>query len=224
MRTFLFCVIISLIASIAKADLNTLSNSICRIDTSKSIGTGFAYKEDEDNYYLLTAGHLIGIEDNQNEAVLFHTGAQWKVPAKLVWHDFISRTTTEYDREIPKDNKELCCDISVLTVSKEAMKEYGGFKLVEFAKDYKEKKNTLIWSYGCPDGNWPSGFKGRLMKVNENLIEFTPAPIGGRSGSPLMDHDCKKVIGIVTLNFNSSGWAPRIDKIYEKLKEKGLEP
>ncbi len=224
MRTFLFCVIISLIASIAKADLNALSNAICRIDTPDSIGTGFAYKEDEKNFYILTAGHLTGIEKNKNEASLFHTGAQWKVSAELVLHNFVNHTTEEYDKIIPLDSEDLCCDISVLKVTKESLKPYGNFAIVKFGLDYKEKKNTLIWSYGCPDGNWPSGFKGRLLKLNENTVQFMPAPIGGRSGSPLMDHKCEKVIGIVTLHHHDGGYAPRIDKIYEKLKEKGLEP
>lgn len=225
MRTFLFCIVISLIASIAKADLNQLSNSICRINTGKALATGFTYKEDKDYYYILTAGHTTGIDTEPIKINLYHSAAFREVEAEKIYFTYHGIEALD-SQEILDDKIGPCNDVSVLKVKKSALESIGypKFELVTFGLNYEAKPNTLIWTYGCSDGNWPSGFKGRLLSLKTNLMRFSPPSIVGRSGSPIMDHECKKVVGLLTLCDGIQTTGTRIDIVYEMLKKEGLAP
>jgi hypothetical protein len=221
MRAILLCVI-ALIANIAKADLNTISNSICKISSELACGSGFAYKEDKLNYFILTAGHITGIATTETKVSLFHSGAMFEVPATTIFHKH--HDLIRLDEPASNGDKTLCIDVAVLQVGKDSLTKIGypNFDLVKFGLGYKGKPNTLIWNYGCPSCKWPTAFKGRLVRVNNSLLEFTPTIMQGRSGSPLFDHKCEKVIGIVIMCNGQVGTASSIDVVNEILKEKEL--
>ena len=226
LKLFLFAAL-SLLAAVANAELGEVADSTCRINAKQSYGTGFDYKEDDSYYYLLTAGHLIGIKDGVS-VTLYHGGADWTVPAELVYHTYKEQKFLDSEdatKKLHQGYKEFCQDVSVVRIEKKPIIDSGHGKMVimPFALNYNAKPLTFVWTYGCPDGNWPSGVKGRIIAKHNHLIEFQPKVIPGRSGSALYDYRCENVIGIVVM-CNNTSYAILIDDVYEMLKEKGLEP
>jgi hypothetical protein len=210
--TFLLTLAVTLFSYKVNAGVPELSNCVCRVSNGVTMGTGFAYKKDEKNYYLITAGHFQGSMDNIVIDV-YHSGAAWAVQGKTLFHVYKENTTD---------------DLTVISTDRHVLdSKYKPFDLVKFGLNYKEKPLTIIWNYGCPDGHWPSAFKGRLLPQEQEwkgFIPFGPAVIGGRSGSPLMNYDCTTVIGMVVMCDGVRGLATPIDTINKILVREGLEP
>ena len=67
-----------------------------------------------------------------------------------------------------------------------------------------------IESAGSPGGSWPNMFRGHVVDVRGNLIEFVPQPKQGRSGSAMVDLDGRN-LERVTFTGEFDGfpmWAP----------------
>lgn len=222
-RLLFSLLVLASLSNFSDAGINEVSDSICRISNGQAFGTAWCYKEDEENYYLISAGHFVGgLEDKEIVLMLTHGGKAKNVKATKVLWLYEDGTTN---------------DISVVKVTKEEMGDYRPFKTLKLAKDSKEL--YTIWSYGCSNGAWPSAFKGVFLESNKekpNIFNFNPPIIPGRSGSPVLNDDGTEVIGmaimcqakIVTVNGKETeiplfAMASNIESIRKLLQDNNLE-
>lgn len=56
---------------------------------------------------------------------------------------------------------------------------------------------AIVRSIGCPRAEWPNSWKGRVLGRDSHVIYFEPAPIGGRSGSALLNEDGTAIVGLI---------------------------
>lgn len=181
---YVYLLLALLITANANASLNDAADSIVQITHSNGLGTGFCFKEDTKLYYLMTAGHCC-----QSEKVainLFHGEKSIQIPAEIVEKAFMGPLAINIDG-------------AVLTVKKEDLKDYQKLSVVPLITEEEAKGGVsgVIWTYGCPKGGFPTAYKGRIIGVKNEEIYFTPTALKGRSGSPIFNEKCDRVIGMV---------------------------
>lgn len=206
MRYILFFIFF-IICKVALANPEHLINSTCRISHDNSYGTAFCYKQDKDNFYLLTAGHCVN-NVKQVNIDLFHWGAKYTISGEVIFCISVELTSR---------------DVGVVKLNKSDFKGYPDLQVLELATDFKPVK-SICWTCGCPQGSWPSLTKCRVRGSFLNYIQIKPAVIPGRSGSAIMGPNCKKVIGMILMTTNEFASAVNSDTVYDILKEQGLEP
>lgn len=217
---FFSLLILASFSNFSDAGIDSVSNSICRVGNGHGYCTGWCYKEDDEYYYFITAGHFVGgIADEMTlEVNLYHSGEMKKLEGKKVFHIFEQNTEK---------------DLTVFKVKKESFGDYPKPEALKLGKNHDSK---IIWTYGCPDGKWPTACKGRYLTENqkdEDLWDFNPPVIRGRSGSPILNEDATEVIGMVLMcnahidnqgiETPINGIASSIESIREILKENNLE-
>jgi hypothetical protein len=178
--------ILASLSNFSDAGINEVSDSICRMSNGDAFCTAWCYKEDEENYYLISAGHFKGgLDDKKITLMLTHGGQAKNVTATTLFWICEEGTAT---------------DISVVKLAKKDMDDYRPFKPLKLAKD--SKALYTIWSYGCSNGAWPSAFKGVFLELNEkrsDIFNFNPPIIPGRSGSPVLNEDGTEVVGMAIM-------------------------
>src|SRR5690606_20146679 len=177
----------------------------CRIQSNTHIkGTGVIFKKDGKNIYVLTAGHVV--EDEGTYYVQFFGQTYPSRPMAV-----------EVLNKIYQENT-----IDDLAVLKLDLKNWDEKYLVPPTIEIKENPGIkTVYTYGCPQGGWPTGYKGYLVDAPLNDIGatyFYPTPHKGRSGSGLFFEQNRRTYlqGTVIL---TNGAAVPTWKIREKLKE-----
>ncbi len=211
--------VLASLSNFSDAGINDVSNSICRIQTDTSCMTGWCYKEDDEYYYFISAGHFKdGLENKKITVSAFHDGAMQSFKAEKVFE--------VYEEGQPND-------LSVVKLKKDELGDYTKFEPLVLAEI--SNGSHTIWSYGCSDGNWPTAFKGVYIgkfKERRRLFTFKPAVIQGRSGSPVLNEDGTEVIGMILMchttsineqEFREYGIAVTVEHIRSMLKENNLE-
>lgn len=173
--------------------LNSMASCIAKLDHDSSyICSCFCYKEDEENYYFLSAGHCINaVFEKNNEIPKFDLELRHSGQA-IRYSDCLTVLKWEFNK---KENK----DIAVLSVSKDIVKDYQ--KIIPFQIETDENLAIAgdgFWTFGHPMGKWPTAFKGRLLLRDKKAIRFYPPASFGRSGSPIFNSDGTKVLGIIS--------------------------
>ncbi len=218
-RLLFSLLILASFSNFSDAGIDSISNSICRVDNGFGFCTGWCYKEDADYYYLITAGHFThGVTDDMKlKVTLYHSGELKVVEASKVFH--------VYEEKTPND-------LTVVKIKKSALDNYPKFELVKLGTNHDSK---ILWTYGCPDGKWPTAFKGRFLKESKDYVDmfdFSPPIIPGRSGSPIFN-ESSEVIGMIVMvavkidalgnETPTYGIASSIESIRKILKENNLE-
>ncbi len=161
-------------------------------NTLLSTGSGFVYKADKDNAYIMTNHHVI--ENDGTYRVTFTDGS--KVDAAIVGSDRYA-------------------DIAVLKVSKDSIKE-----VAPLGSSIDSRKGDTVFSVGSPMGIEYSGTitkgilsgKDRLVTVSisgytndwiMNVMQTDAAISPGNSGGPLCNAN-GEVIGIISLKIVQS--------------------
>ena len=144
---------------------------VCRVNTNEGRGSGTVFQEDEDKYYILTNGHVVG-SARRGHVEFFQDGYKSAmIPFK-----------TEYTAY--EDGTAL--DLSILSVKK---KYFGRFppRVIPLApKGTLIRANDLVIAGGCPSAQWACSWKGRVLRNHGATISFNAAPIGGQSGSGVL--------------------------------------
>ena len=144
---------------------------VCRVNTSGARGSGTVFSEDDENYYVMTNGHVIG-RSNRGHLEFFQDGYKSAmIPFK-----------TEYSRY----REGTALDLAVVSVKK---KYFGRFppRVIPLApKGTDIKANDLVMAGGCPSAQWATAWKGRVLRNAGAVISFNAAPIGGQSGSGVL--------------------------------------
>ena len=189
-----------------------LTNSVVMVDNNYAcFSTAFGIHEDEDNYYLLTAGHTIDGWKNYTRSADYKCIVKRKSPLDLTTSKFDislyhNGTQQKFDDvvkvvgHIYEDNPGSLKDLALLSVKKEDIKGYG--KSLNILKLATRKSDTkvgrLIWTCGHPNAGWPSAYKGTIIEDKwTEAITFYPPSMSGRSGSPLMNYNGQKVLGVI---------------------------
>ena len=203
------------------ADCKEIYQATCRINNN---ATGVVFAQDKTDLWVITAGHVMTDRNNKLEKKFvvhfFSTGTQSPgFKAEPLWHVHEKLLVTRHKRIV----KEILTtkDLGFLKIKKDQfLGEYPLPKPVPLApQGTKVKKDQMILSCGCPNGNWPSGWKGNVLEVFPDRFRFHPSPIPGRSGSGIFTDD--GIVGIIIWYMkgeNKYGTALSLDKIYEETK------
>ncbi len=219
-RYILFAILIGFPSS-ACADIKNAMQAVCRVTvtykqpsksdskvkvTKYTIGSGVIYREDEKNFWILTAGHVVSKKDIEKIEVAFFTKGfrTTRFKVKRIWVNYTSQAPN---------------DLAVLALEKASLSRWHMPKLVPVAPRTRQlKKFQTILTTGCPQGGWPTTFMGHIKNVSDTTFDLVPCPHKGRSGSAVFDEDGKEIIGIVIWwrdrNGSKFGTAVSIEGIY----------
>jgi hypothetical protein len=126
------------------------------------------------------------------------------------------------------DEDNIIEDISLIRISKKETASYGvELKTLTLADDNTTcKSGDIIWTFGSPLGKWPSLIKGSVIedKQRKKTLTFIPYAEFGRSGSPVLEYNCDRVIGVLIYNIEdrqATGAVPlwRIKKFLKEYEE-----
>ena len=144
---------------------------VCRVNTSGARGSGTVFSEDDENYYIMTNGHVVG-RSRKGHLEFFQDGYKSAmIPFK-----------TEYSAY----EEGTALDLAIVSVKK---KYFGRFppRVIPLApKGTNIKANDLVMAGGCPSAQWACAWKGRIIRNHGATISFNAAPIGGQSGSGVL--------------------------------------
>ena len=145
--------------------------AVCRVNTNSGRGSGTVFAEDEDNYYIMTNGHVVG-RSSRGTVEFFQDGYKSaNIPFK-----------TEYAAY--KDGTAL--DLAVLSVKKKFFGRYPPRVIPLAPRGTEIRANDLVQAGGCPSAQWACAWKGRVLRNTGAVISFNAAPIGGQSGSGVL--------------------------------------
>ena len=186
---YLLTLFFTLLASIASADYDTSVRSIAKIDSGKGYSSSFCYQEDDEHYFYMTTGHSYA---NKRDIVVRNFN-NCKESDEMKGIFFLSKYKKYTEGEF-------YTDIGIYKVKKTEFAEKDIPLIVKISKEIP-KKEDILWTYGCALGRHPSIVKLKVNSVNEWMIDFTPPPERGRSGSPVFNKDFTKVVGIIVLQY-----------------------
>lgn len=201
MKWFLLTLILLLPAK-ALADVDDIINSTIKLTLTKKNkpetfhGTGFVFDEDDENLYIMSAGHVSKDYLNMT-GQFYHDGKEsqhYPVDEELnIWNE-------------PPEGEFDMNDMAILSCKKKNIQDYSMPSPVKIASpDYKIKKDEVIYTMGCPKGNYPSLIKGRTITDDfGNCFKFLPNPIAGRSGSGIFNRD-HEAFGVILISSEYEG-------------------
>lgn len=208
--TYLILLCVPSAACAETLKLEQLSNSVCRVIsksyTDTGYGSGTFFMEDENYYYVLTNGHVVGKANSL--AIQFVKAGEYlpEVSAKLKWAHWVYNTSI---------------DIAILSVSKANVKDIRP-RIIPLANyNTAVPKGTLVFGAGFPASRWLQSWECKIANNRGNIYDITMPPEGGQSGSGVLMNinDNTYIIGIVTWRYeeegNNHGGAVSISRIRE---------
>lgn len=166
--------------------IEEVQDAVCRVTTtttntswwggtgsSHSMGTGTVYKEDANNYYIVTNGHVVG-RAQKATVEFFKSGYKSAViPAKIEFVAF-------------KDGTSL--DMALLSIPKSTFANTAiKPRVIQFAPEaFSLKPKDKIYGAGFPAGRWCQLWFARIYSDNGNTISFNMPPEGGQSGTAVL--------------------------------------
>ena len=194
------------------ASLSDAMQCVCKIvptegGNARLGGTGFVFRDDEIDYWVLTAGHVVA--ESRKCYVYFYVGGEESLPI----HGRV--TEVSYNRTQSFSDSQLR-DLGIVKVRKTLLKGMPQPKVAKLAPQCTMLKSyDVVFSVGCADLNWPTAWLGHVQAQANDTFHFVPKPAQGRSGSPIFDKDGKHVIGVVVWRELYHGRAISTDGIYE---------
>ena len=112
---------------------------VCRVNTSEARGSGTVFAEDEENYYVMTNGHVVG-RSRRGHLEFFQDGYKSAmIPFK-----------TEYSAY----EEGTALDLAVVSVKKKYFGHYPPRVIPLAPKGTNVKANDLVMAGGCPYAQW----------------------------------------------------------------------
>jgi hypothetical protein len=144
---------------------------VCRVNTSGARGSGTVFSEDDEKYYIMTNGHVVG-RAKRGHLEFFQDG----------YKSAMIPFRTEYSEY--KEGTAL--DLAIVSVKKEYFGRFPPRVIPLAPKGTEIKANDLVIAGGCPSAQWATAWKGRVLRNAGAVISFNAAPIGGQSGSGVL--------------------------------------
>lgn len=194
-KVFLVATLMLSMTSLAFSfEYESLYNNTCRVISHAPIafqgnyvGSGAFIKEDDNNYYAITNGHVVRFP--RVTVQTFHDSKYGpEIPAKIIYRIYTEKL-----------------DFAILSVSKTAMIEKPQIvEFVPFKTDIDVSKK--IFGCGFPEGKWAQIWFGRIISQNGGNFSIDAPPVEGQSGSVVMQliNDKPRAIGLLTWNIKST--------------------
>lgn len=156
-------------------------------------GSGVVFAEDEDEYFILSAGHVataneqICAKDEHGLSIDLFDEDEFvlRVPVIIV---------------LSKFNDERSDDLAILRFNKKLLQGHR-LSIVPIAdEDTKIKSGDTFFTEGFPYGCWPVELQGKILFPFPNAYVFNPVVFPGQSGSAMMVKDKEgrlRVVGII---------------------------
>ena len=168
---FLALILSSSPASAQPLTIDQALDAVCRVNTNGAIGSGTVFQEDEENYYVLTNGHVIG-RAKRGHLEFFQDGYKSAmIPFKTEYVAYEEGTAL---------------DLAIVSVKKKYFGRYPPRVIPLAPKGTKIGANDLVMAGGCPSAQWVCAWKGRVLRNAGAVVSFNAAPIGGQSGSGVL--------------------------------------
>ncbi len=172
--------------------LYNVCKSICKIEASNIIGSGFLIKLSKGNsplFCLMT-----------NEHVITKDMIESKIKIKIFYDNKYKSVEIVLDKKkrFIKDYLYLGIDAIIIEIIKEDEIKDDYFLLpnMEYKNGYKEFENKEIYIPQYPGGNELSNSKGTIKSINNYEFSHFASTERGSSGSPIIIEGTIKVIGI----------------------------
>lgn len=163
--------------------LNEITEGVCRITVSNQSsnsyfgrtqtkkGSGTVVGQSPTSYYILTNAHVVG-NARTVQLEFFRGGLKTPpLPANVIWKQKI-------------DGRDV--DFAICEISKSYFGSYPPRIIPLAPPSYNLKPGYYISCVGCDNGRWARGWEGIIRQDERTRVIFTPAPIGGQSGSGIM--------------------------------------
>ena len=168
---FLALILSSAPASAQPLTIDQALDAVCRVNTNDGRGSGTVFQEDEENYYVLTNGHVIG-RARRGHLEFFQDGYKSAmIPFKTEYVAYEEGTAL---------------DLAIVSVKKKYFGRYPPRVIPLAPKGTKIGANDLVMAGGCPSAQWACAWKGRVIRNSGAVVSFNAAPIGGQSGSGVL--------------------------------------
>src|SRR6185369_17827982 len=138
--------------------------STCRVECDDDTrGSGFVFKEEKDDYLILTAGHVV--HDKKDIKVrFFHGRAQSQAfPVQVI-------------KEVLDDKDDIENDLGVVRLTKKGY-NYDKPTVIKLGDKVDDKKP--LFNCGCALGSWPISWRGYTVDYPPDNLVFYPTAIPG---------------------------------------------
>lgn len=175
----------------------------CRVSTAEgSTGSGCVFQISDGYVYVLTAAHVVGAHTTVH-CEFWKSGHQ---SSRIAGQVIARAAQPQYD-------------VAVVALPEAA---FGGVlpRAVPLApRGQAVEAGQVVWSAGCANGAWATGWQGRVLRAANGEMYFVPPPANGRSGSALFDNQGRYVIGLVKARTGdgAAGLATSMEAIYQAL-------
>ena len=174
-----------------------------QLQQSVSWGTGTVIRVLDDSVLILTNAHVAGSRGGRVHVEFWQLGHQsQKFPGGVIWSDYVDGQNR---------------DLAIVQVRRDQLPHVPA-EIPLAPRGTPLPAGAPVNTLGCPGGSWPLSFRGHITRQpNNRTVEFVPAPLSGRSGSALTDHEGQAIVGVVTWADDSRGLAQSVDAIYQSL-------
>jgi hypothetical protein len=200
-----------LIAPPAHAGLKDCYDATVRVHCGGT-GSGTVIDLQQGQAWILTNAHVASRSIGETVRVeFFRAGQRYQaVEGRIAWK-IMDRHSRSMDGLATRDMALVTVEIARLGWKPSVVPLAPvGTKLVD---------GQHVFSIGCPQGGWPTGWSGHLTQAEGEVIGFWPPPHEGRSGSALFDADGQQVIGLVAWGGDGWGGAMPVEVIHRALRE-----
>lgn len=211
-----FIIVFSLLCCIrpARSDVFDTMNSVCMVKTgSGAISSGFAFREDAENFYILTAGHGVIAEPRVFVAFFVDGKATPMIEVDSVNASF-NDAMKDFEQSQVRD-----CALLKLPKSKLGKEQYP--TCLKLAKT-NPKMGDKLSCVGCANGAWPTLITGSVSGYGyrgNQTFEFVPRIEQGRSGGPVLNSKFE-VVGMAMM-WHYAGHSSALS--IEALREHGFK-
>lgn len=187
---FIYAAILMLLMPFTASASNYIQNTdeielaMCQVFSGGGSGTGFFYKETNDNYFLLTNGHVTASGGNYSIRLYREGDFSRKIPARLIQQHYQEGTSR---------------DFSILSISRQSLQVRP--KIIKLAKNVNKQRNDIIVGWGVPLGDFSVFWRGRVIQDKQHSLEVSFPFISGMSGGPAVDAKTLEAIGLVTWRY-----------------------
>lgn len=173
--------------------------SCCKVRINRSAGTGFVYNEDDDNIWVMTAGHIVNSYGNQIGEKVFlyfyykddeNFRSSPPITGEIVW--MVDNSKGDPLRV------DIYEDLAIIKVPKKNLSIYPLPLVAKFdsVKNKISEKQSVLTT-GCEAAAKPTTLRGYVKSSSRDKFSILPATSKGRSGSAVFNVKTKKIIGIV---------------------------
>jgi hypothetical protein len=165
-------------------------NSSCRVSADTRRGSGMCISKDDKYHYIITNAHVVGTQRSVYVEFFKQGLKTYRLPGNAfkIWF---------------QNGTDL--DLAMIAVDNKFFKVHPPDIIPLAPDDNGVGENYFIVSAGCPLAGWLIAWQGKIEKVENTRLIFTPPPKSGQSGSGIVSFVKQSdgsyramVVGIVT--------------------------